>query len=179
MELRKLSRSSDDIPLLEKLNNEAFPDNERVPIPVMFSFSEKNGMDILGIYVNGEFSGFFIIRKLEKCAYIAYFAVCPEKRSKGIGGCALKMLSKYYSGCQIVVDFEAPDENSGNNAQRLRRRAFYYRNGFFPTGYYQYYMDTEFEIACSDKVFNKPAFEAMIADIHEKAPEFDPHLYQK
>ena len=179
MELKKIKRDSPDAALVEKLNNEAFPANERVSINGIFDFGKDGSLDILGIYDVGEFVGFYVIRVFGHFAYIAYFAVCPEKRSQGIGGAALRLLGEYYPERQIVVDFEAPDESCGNNAQRLRRRGFYYRNGFYETGWYQFYMETEFEIACSEPEFDKSGFDELIADIHARAPEFDPHLYRK
>lgn len=179
MNFKKIDKNSIDISLLEKLNNQAFPENERIDIDDMFSFPEKSGREVIGIYTDNEFSGFIITIKFMKCVYICYFAVCPEKRSHGIGGKALKILKEYYPECQIVVDFEALDENSANNQQRIRRRNFYYRNGFFETGYYQYYMQTEFEIACSEPVFNKSEFESLINEIHKIAPDFNPELYRK
>lgn len=179
MYFKKIDRYSEDVPLLEKLNNQAFPENERIDIDDIFYFSEDDGREVIGIYCDNEFSGFIITMKFRKCVYICYFAVCPEKRSQGIGGQALQILKEYYPDCQIVVDFEALDENSSNNAQRIRRRNFYYRNGFFETGYYQFYMETEFEIACSEPDFNKENFESLISDIHTKVPDFNPKLYRK
>lgn len=179
MYFKKLDRNSSDIPMLENLNNQAFPENERIEINDMFSFPEKSGREVIGIYTDGKFSGFIITIKFRKCVYICYFAICPEKRSQGIGGQSLKMLKEYYPDCQIVVDFEAPDENSANNPQRIRRRNFYYRNGFFETGYYQFYMQTEFEIACSETDFNKAEFEGLISEIHKVAHDFNPKLYRK
>lgn len=178
MELKKLKPDSPDVALVKKLNDQAFPDHERVSIDALFAFGSDGSMDILGIYDRAEFAGFFVIRTFRNFAYIAYFAVCPEKRSQGIGGNALRLLKEFYSGCQIVVDFEAPDESCENNSQRLRRRSFYYRNGFFATDWYQFYMETEFEIACSDPDFDKSGFDALIADIHARVPDFDPHLYR-
>ncbi|MCM1473695.1 MAG: GNAT family N-acetyltransferase [Muribaculaceae bacterium] len=179
MYFKKIDRNSDDIPMLESLNNQAFPENERIETDDMFSFPEESGREVIGIYTEDKFSGFIITIKYRKCVYICYFAVCPKKRSQGIGGQALKMLKEYYPDCQIVVDFEAPDENSDNNPQRIRRRNFYYRNGFFETGYYQFYMQTEFEIACSETDFNRAEFEGLISEIHKIAPDFNPKLYRK
>lgn len=179
IKLVKMNRNSCDIPLLEKLNNQAFPENERISVEDMFCFSENDGRDILGIYTDNKFSGFFIIMRFMKCAYICYFAVCPEKRSQGIGGNALCLLKKYYPDCHMVVDFEATDENAENNQQRIRRRNFYYRNGFFKTGYFQFYMKTEFEIACSEQYFDKTEFEGLIVEIHAIADDFNPELYTK
>lgn len=179
MNFKKLERNSADVPLLEKLNNQAFPENERIDIDDIFSFSESDGREVIGIYTDNEFSGFIVTMKFRKCVYICYLAICSEKRSKGIGGRSLKMLKEYYPDCQIVVDFEAPDEHSSNNAQRIRRRNFYYRNDFYETGYYQFYMETEFEIACNKPNFDKAEFERLIAEIHSKVPDFNPHLYRR
>ena len=179
MELIELFPDSADISLAEKVNNEAFPDNERVEISDLFEFGKDGKMELLGIYDGGEFCGFFVMRKPERIAYIAYFAVCREKRSHGIGGRALKLLSERYPDRQIVVDFEAPDESCTENAVRLRRREFYYRNGFYPTGWFQFYMQTEFEIACSSEDFDKAALEEMNAELHARYAPYDPHLYRK
>ena len=175
--LRKLSIDSPDIPLLKALNHQAFPDKERIPVEEMFGFDEN--IDVLGIYEKGDFAGFFVIMRFRKCAYICYFAVCPERRSMGLGTKALELLRKYYKGFHVVVDFEAVDENAPNNDQRIRRRNFYLRNGFKETGYFQFYMNTEFEIFCTQTKFDRDEFDALISFIHSKSDSFDPHLYRK
>ena len=178
MLLKKLSKNDIDVRLIKELNEQAFPDNERVSIDGLFDFGSDGSMDILGIY-GSSFTGFFVIRKFKQIAYIAYFAICPEMRCKGNGSHALKLLKEYYHDRQIVVDFEALDEHHKDNQQRIRRRDFYLRNGFNETGWFQFYMDTEFEIFCSDLNFNKTQFDGMNADIHSKYPDYDPHPYRK
>ncbi|MDE6005758.1 MAG: GNAT family N-acetyltransferase [Oscillospiraceae bacterium] len=181
MELIKITaESSEEVKILiDELNQQAFPDNERLDTEIMFLLAKENRINILGIYAEEEFCGFFVIYVFQHLAYISFFAICPEKRSKGIGSQALQLLRKYYANSQIVVDFEAPNENVLNNLQRIRRRKFYYKNHFFETGWYQFYANTEFEIACSEPEFDKTDFEALIADIHALAPEFNPYLYRK
>lgn len=176
MELKLLAPDSPEIPQIRRINDVSFPDNERVPIDELFRFG---GIDVIGITNNGETAGFLAMRRFADLAYIAYFAIAPEIRSQGIGTAALKALHGFYADCQIAVDIEAPDDKYPNNAQRLSRRGFYMRCGFIPTGWFQFYMDTEFEIFSSVPDFNKTAFEDMNAEIHAKAPEFDPHLYRK
>ena len=165
--------------LIDMLNQQAFPDNERLETEIMFLLAKKNIINILAIYFNQEFSGFFVIYPFCNLAYISFFAICPEKRSKGLGSQALQLLRKYYANFQIIVDFEAPNENVSNNLQRIRRQKFYYKNNFFKTGWYQFYAETEFEIACSEPEFDKNGFEALIADIRAIATEFNPQLYRK
>ena len=95
------------------------------------------------------------------------------------GAQALKLLQDYAPDCRVVVDYEVPDEAADNNAQRLRRKAFYQRCGFHVTGWYAYYSDTEFEIACAAPDFDSQAFIAMFDRIHAAYPDFDPRVYTK
>ena len=80
IELKKLRFDSADIPKLKQLNQEAFPPEERIEVQRMFQSAEYWDLDILGIYNNGHFIGFFDVMKKGLCAYIFYFAVCPEER---------------------------------------------------------------------------------------------------
>ena len=177
MKLIPLTPDSPDVMLAQQLNEEAFPDNERVDLDDFFRSNTDGQLEILGIYTEEAFSGFFVMRLFQNIAYMAFFAVIKEKRSLGIGSQALKDLKEYYPGKQIVVDFESVREEAANKGQRQRRRNFYLRNGFYKTGWFQFYSDTEFEIVCSVPMFDKETFEALIADIHARVPEFDPHLY--
>lgn len=177
--LIQLKPESPDIARVRALNAEAFPPEERIDVDYLLEGLEGLEQEVLGIYADGRFAGFFAMTILGRCAYISYFAVCSALRSGGIGSAALKRLCGHYPDCQIVVDFEAPDARAGNNATRLRRRGFYLRNGFHPTGYFQYYMDTEFEIACSQPEYDRAGYEALVRGIHAQVPSFDPHHYRK
>ena len=176
MKLIPITAGSPDLPRFDALNRQAFPDEERVETKYLMAAQE---LENFGIYEGGQFVGLLVMRCFRNIAYICYFAILPERRSQGLGSRALHVLREHYGGRQIVVDFEAPDPAAPNQPQRLRRREFYLRGGFHPTGWFQFYMQTEFEIFCSDTEFDKAAFDAMLADIHAKVPEFDPHPYQK
>ena len=179
MRLKDIHPHDPDAALLRKLNNEAFPDEERIDADELFRIAAGGRMDILGIYPDERFAGFFAVRTFGNVAYIAFFAVCPEERSKGVGGAALGALKEHYKGRQIIVDFESVYEENENPSQRLRRREFYLRNGFHETGRFMFYCGTEFEIFCSESAYDRAGFEALIRDIHEQAPEFDPKIYRR
>ena len=179
MKLKNIRPGDPDAALLTKLNNEAFPDEERIPAEDLFRIAGRGDMDILGIYPAETFAGFFAVRTLGNTVYIAFFAICPELRSRGFGGKALRALAEHYAGRQIVVDFESIYEPSDNPSQRTRRRDFYLRNGFRETGWFMYYVGTEFELFCTGTDFDRQGFEALIADIRSKAPEFDPRIYRR
>lgn len=176
MELRPITTESPDLPRFDALNRQAFPEQERVPTEHLLA---AEGLENFGIYEDGAFVGMLVMRVFRDLAYIAYFAIVPERRSQGLGSKALRVMREHYTGKQIVLDFEALDPAAENQPQRLRRREFYLRGGFYPTGWFQFYMETEFEIFCSEEDFDKTAFDAMLADIHAHVPEFDPHPYRK
>lgn len=179
IQLRKILQDSPDKSVLEKINEESFPVNERNSVDDLFDSGRDGNLDIIGIYADNVLAGFFAVRKFGRIRYMAYFAVSSQKRSKGIGSKALQLLKSFYSDCQIVNEFEAPDNSCQNNNIRLRRRDFYLRNGFFETGWYSSYDDTEFEIACSEKVFDKQEFERFIIYLSSIVPDHIPYLYQK
>ena len=176
MELHRITEKSPDLPRFDALNTQAFPPQELVPTKHLLAAKE---LENFGIYEDGAFVGMLVMRVYESLAYIAYFAIVPERRSQGLGSKALRVMRRHYAGKQIVLDFEAPDPAAENQSQRLRRREFYLRGGFRPTGWFQFYMETEFEIFCSEPDFDKAAFDKMLADIHARVPEFDPHPYRK
>lgn len=177
--LKPLAPHSPDAALADGLNRRAFPENEYVPMSHMLAGTKDGDMDVLGVYEEERFSGFMVMRRRERLAYVCFFAIMEEARCRGVGGAALRLLQRYYPGCQIVVDFEAVDDRASNAAQRRRRRAFYLRSGFRPTGWYAYYSETEFEIVCSEEAFDLQCFRDMFAVIHQAYPDFDPKIYQK
>ena len=179
MQLKLLPQNSEDKLIADAINEEAFPECERNSLDDMYASDTAERIEILGIYDDNTIVGFFIVRKYESIRYLAYFAVSKDKRSAGIGSHALRLLMERYPDAQIVTEFETPDDSCDNNALRLRRRDFYLRNGFYETGWYSFYDDTEFTIACSETVFDKEGFERFTAYLSSIVPDHIPELYRK
>lgn len=180
MELKRLTFEDADTAQFIRINDEAFPKNERVRVADMFA--EQAGLDkhILGIYDDdGSFVGFFMLILTEDCAYVSYFAIDPALRCRGLGGRALKRMQEYCGTRQVVLDFEAPDESCPDNDMRLRRRAFYLRNGFYETGFYQYYMDCEFEIVSNRPEYDRAAYERLLDGIRRHFGNYVTPHYRK
>lgn len=179
VQLRIITQDSPEISKLEIINEEAFPISERSSIDHLYASGSDGNLDMIGIYTDHELVGFFAVRKFGRIRYMAYFAVCSQKRSKGIGSKALQLLKDFYPDCQIVNEFEAPNKSDENNSIRLRRRDFYLRNGFYETGWYSFYDETEFEIACSETEFDMQEFEKFITYLNSIVPDHIPQPYQK
>ena len=175
MRLKTVTRCSEDIKALEKINEEAIPASERNTLDDMLS----TGAELIGIYAENEPIGFLVIRKYNKICYLAYLAVKQELRSNGIGSAALKALIAEYNDYQVVVEFEAPTAHSENDDIKLRRKHFYLKNGFNETGWVTYYDETEFEIGSSVRECDVGGFGEFTEYLSTVISDHIPKPYQK
>lgn len=76
-----------------------------------------------------QFAGLAIFVFYEDLALLDYFAIADEKRGAGIGSKALKLLQNYYEGKRFFLEIEDVKVPSDNLEERIRRKAFYIRNG--------------------------------------------------
>ena len=174
IELRKVTKNADCLDDLEAINREAIPECERNSLDDMMD----TGAEVLGIFLDGSPVGFFALRYYQSICYLAYFAVRRDLRSKGIGSRALRKLIEDNSRFQMVVEYENPDAG-GTDDMQARRKAFYLRNGFYETGWYSFYDETDFEIACTAPVFDIEAFTAFTKHLSTFITDHIPKPYRK
>lgn len=138
----------------------------------IFAFAAVTNTDVIGIYDGQEPIGFCVILRNSECGYIYFLAIDSRLRSKGYGSAAIQELTRAYPNLQLVLDFEVIDESAENNAQRIRRRNFYLRNGFHETGNYTMLRNDRFEVVCTGDELIKPALRDLLRILHEHRPEF-------
>ena len=172
--LKKLTIGSQDIDILEEINQEAIPECERNSLRNLMD----TGATILGIYEEGPV-GFLVIREYKNILYLAYLAVNSVLRSKGIGGKALEEIISSNSNHMIVVEYEAPNPSAAENELNIRRKVFYKRNGFCETGYFTFYDDTEFEIGCAGMEFDVELFGEFTEYLSKIVSDHIPKPYKK
>ena len=153
IELKKIEKNNPDKMILEKINDEAIPECERNSLDDLID----TGAEVIGIYLDKKPVGYFVLREYEPILYLAYFAVSDKLRSKGIGSKALMSLIESKKDYQIVVEYENP-LNDDPDDMKNRRRGFYIRNGFYETGWYTFYDETEFAIGCTSTAFDEKVF---------------------
>lgn len=119
-----------DIPKTKRLYEDAFPDNEKAPFPLLLAKQYLADVDFLSIYAGKQWAGFFYLVNYQNLSYIFYFAVRPEFRGKGIGSQALQRLQKFYQGRKLFLAIEQLDEHVPNYEERVSRKHFYLKNGF-------------------------------------------------
>ena len=71
---------SPDAALADGLNRRAFPENEYVPMNHMLAGTKDGDMDVLDVYEEERFSGFMVMRRRERLAYVCFFAIMEEAR---------------------------------------------------------------------------------------------------
>ena len=134
MDFLEIEKNSKYINEVEKLYLDAFPEIERLSFEELIN--NENGK-IIGFIIENELIGFSYVRVLGQFAYIVYLAIDKDKRNKGLGSQALKIIDKIYFNKTKVLCVEKP--KLINNI-RTRRIGFYRRNGFVLTNFqFEYY----------------------------------------
>ncbi|MBM7643791.1 GNAT family N-acetyltransferase [Streptococcus loxodontisalivarius] len=164
MDIRIVTEDFQDMELLDALNREAFPEEERVETRDLIAYSLAAGREFLAFYDGETFIGFAVIMLSDQMIYMSFFAVEQRLRSQGYGSRILTAISQRYPKRSFCLEVERLDEPSENMAERRARRAFYAKNGFEETDYRLEYGDLSFDIL-SKGTFVKEAYDALLSSI--------------
>ena len=146
-----------EIKQVYELYMEAFPKEERKPFELMEQKVKEGKMEILAIEEDG-FAGLAITVLYEDRVLLDYFAIAPDYREKGIGGKALQMLKERYKEKCFFLEIELIDEKAPNNAERIRRKAFYQRNGMKEVGVKVCLFGVDMELLTAEKSLTYEAY---------------------
>lgn len=154
MELSKIDILKD--PQVEKrakaLYHTAFPKEERLPWWILWLNARRKGIDLTA-WMNGDlFCGFTASVTVERLHFLLFFAVDTPLQGKGYGSAILSALRESYR--DVVLNVELLEENASNYPQRLRRFAFYRKNGFYDTGYDVWEVGGRFRILSTKPVLD-------------------------
>ena len=133
---------------VKALYETAFPKDEKVPYLLLRLLAGKRNVRFYGIYEEDSFVGLTYLICQKDLVFLFYFAVNDQVRGQGYGSRILRALQKRYGNQKILLSIEPVDENSDNYAQRVKRKEFYQRNGFFDLNYTIQEADVEYEMLC-------------------------------
>ncbi|MEG0303610.1 MAG: GNAT family N-acetyltransferase [Gordonibacter sp.] len=150
-----------------RLLEEAFPPNERAPLSFLTTQARREEVSLLAYRDEGQFCGFVFMIGSPGLAYVLYLAVDGAIRSKGHGARMLADIDRRCLGKTITLDIEPIDEAASNAAQRKKRRDFYLRNGFEPTGLANCFEDNRYEVLAKGPGFEPKSFLALINELPE------------
>lgn len=162
---KTVTRDFDGLHLIERLNKEAFPEDERVGVSVMLSVCESGRLELLAFYDGNTFVGFASIARTVGLVYICFLAVDGSLRSKGYGSEILDFLSAYKGENNLVLEIEPVEKDAENYEQRVTRERFYLRNGFEKSGYRFSYMGLTFDVYHRGKSFDISGYIGLLEDM--------------
>lgn len=165
LNIKIVNKEFKDIKSLEKLNDEAFPTNERMQISEMLQLIEQGKLEVSAVYDDEKFIGFYAMVVYHTVSYIFFLAIDSKERSKGYGSKTLELMKKQYQDYQIVLDMEAVIQTASNYKQRKARKEFYVRNGFFETGFYLDFNGMEMEVLCNEHKLNDATFSSLLENL--------------
>ena len=134
-----------DLPAVLELYERAFPENERSPLDPMLE-DDTGSAEILSAHTEVGYCGFICILQCNDIVHIIYFAVEEQFRGQGMGTQILEQIVQEYPGKRVIVDIEMPEEGVENNAQRIRRKAFYLRCGFLENDFSYNWRETNYTV---------------------------------
>lgn len=145
MRLREVANEA-EWRVLETLYEAAFPENERKPFEMIREKNRQGVTDVWVIEEAEEFSGLAVTMNGEDLVLLDYFAICEEKRGRGLGGRSLRALQEQYRGKRFFLEVESLKVAADNMEERRRRKQFYLNNGMKELGVYAKLFGVEFEL---------------------------------
>lgn len=133
----RIADSKKDIKNIHKLYKSAFPRCERKPFNLLLTWA-KQGKSTHYIVEDEEknFYGFMLTINNGDLILLDFFAILPKFRGQRIGSKALKLFMNIYAKKRIVLEVEDTSCNKAKNIlTRIKRKAFYIKNGLSVMNY--------------------------------------------
>lgn len=156
-----------DLDKVERLNIEAFPEEERVPLSEYLRYTDNDDTNFFAFYNEEEFVGFAFSIYNQKAFYVSFFAIMPHLRSHGYGQEIIEKLVEFYQRT-MILEVERLDEECDNLEQRQSRMDFYKRNGFKTANAFLEYEGLSFEILYRGDHFDEEAYRDIFRKLQEE-----------
>ena len=156
-----------DLDKVERLNIEAFPEEERVPLSEYLRYTDNDDANFFDFYNEEEFVGFAFSIYNQKAFYVSFFAIMPHLRSHGYGQEIIEKLVEFYQRT-MILEVERLDEECDNLEQRQSRMDFYKRNGFKTANAFLEYEGLSFEILYRGDHFDEEAYRDIFRKLQEE-----------
>ena len=134
--------------LVRNLYYRAFPDAERLPWWLLRLNSCRRDIDLTAWMDGDKFCGFTASTTVEGLHFLLFFAVAEDCRSMGYGTAILQAIQKEHPA--VVLNIELLDPDAPNYPERLRRFAFYQKNGFHDAHYHVWEVGGKFRVLSTE-----------------------------
>lgn len=115
---------------VKALYKSAFPKEEQAPFRLLLKRERQGIADFYAVVDEGEFVGLTLLTGLDDAVTLFFFAIDDNLRGHGYGTEVLTALKDKYDGKRIFICVEPIEKDAPNYKQRVKRKAFYKKNGF-------------------------------------------------
>lgn len=117
--------------LIKPLYERTFPSDEQVPYQHLKNQALKPISDLIAIFDEDIFIGLLSLVYFEDIVFLWYLAIVEDRRNMGYGSKVLEDIQNKYDDKRIILNIE----ECLNDKTKLKRKAFYLKNGFKECGY--------------------------------------------
>ena len=155
---KEITENFEDYKKFNHLYLAAFPKEERVPVRYLMKHSGES--ELIACYDGETFCGFYSTLTFGDITHILFLAVADELRDRGYGSALLKLISQRHPHNRIILDIEAEDSAAPNHEQRVRRKAFYEKNGYTESGIRYHWRGVSYKILIKNGTITEAEFDA-------------------
>lgn len=124
----------------------------------------EKGQGFLAYYAKQTFIGLTYTIYTDRIVYMLFLAVEESKQSQGYGGQILARVKKEAGVRPCVITIEPMDEiNVSSRSQRLKRLAFYERNGYRALNHFYFEGTERYQILTTNKTLSLATLENALA----------------
>ncbi|PLW83920.1 N-acetyltransferase [Kineobactrum sediminis] len=158
---RPLTRYDDNYSKVIDLYKGSFPGAQRIPSCLLrYKLRHgKKGFDVL--YEDDNWVGLVYATEFRDINFLQFLAISESLRAYGYGSKVMASMRYMQPGKRIVLNIEELDEQAQNSQQRVKRKAFYEKNGFSSSGYIVREPDGRYEMLIKGGSISKEEIEAM------------------
>ncbi|MFS1663765.1 GNAT family N-acetyltransferase [Streptococcus sp. zg-JUN1979] len=160
-QVRLMTASSADV---KGLYYHSFPKEERLPYVLLTLGAYRHKVDFDAYYDKDAFCGFSYTYMSQDYVYVLFLAVNDKYQGQGYGTQILESLKAKAGDRALVLTIEPLDESAANYQQRLKRLAFYERNGFKATPYTYHEKKERYTVLSTRPIKDKKALEKVFKD---------------
>ena len=133
---KKLSKKLSNYHEIGEFMKRVFPKDERMPMWLIRVLIHKKNYQCNVYYDQNVFVGIVFTIESDDTVFVFYLAVNDAIHSRGYGSELLQVLFEKYPEKSVTLFIETMDDKEADNyEQRVKRLAFYERNGFSQTGF--------------------------------------------
>ncbi|KGJ87995.1 GNAT family N-acetyltransferase [Thalassotalea sp. ND16A] len=163
--LRPLNKYDANYSEVIDLYKEAFPEAQRISTWILRYKLRKGKVGFNILYAHDDWIGLIYVTEYKDIIFVQFLAIAESYRSGGFGSKVLDSMKNMHFGKRIVLNIEELDKQANNNQQRIKRKAFYEKNGFCTTGYIVKEPGEQLEMLIFAGTISKEEIEAMYKNL--------------